>query len=131
MWRRAEGFIDGRASKNQKKKEETASCISEGSRSLWPTAQKLKLLPRVSLKYFLRASIKKEVAPSESERLIQKLCKSDERYWNYKDFYKSEPYGPLRNALTEEIIFGLETFFQTNEMFYQSTCFGFEQNSRS
>ena len=62
----------------------------------------MKLLPRVSLKYFLKTSIKKDVAPSRSNCIVQKMCKSDERYRNYNDFYKSEAYGPLRKSLTEE-----------------------------
>ena len=62
----------------------------------------MKLLPRVSLKYFLKTSIGNDVAPSKSNGLVFKMCKSDERYRNYNDFYKSEAYGPLRKSLTEE-----------------------------
>ncbi len=62
----------------------------------------LKLLPRVPIKYFLKASIGKDVAPNKSDRLVLKLCKSDQRYGNYNGFYKSVAYGPLRNSLTEE-----------------------------
>ena len=98
LWLIAEGFIDGRASRNQNKKYAFSN---------FEKRQNLKLLPRVSVKYFLKASFRKDVAPNESDRRVQKLCKSDLRYWNYNNFYKIEVYGPVRKSLTEEQNFWL------------------------